>query len=84
MNRLERENLMISIQSDIQKIEHVSGNIVQRYGLDLDESNEDAGLMFAPSRENIKIEMDILMDYIREIRDTLTHFRKKYMRFNYF
>ena len=81
MNRLERENLMISIQSDIQKIEHVSGNIVQRYGLDLDESNEDAGLMFAPSRENIKIEMDILMDYIREIRDNFDTLQKEVYAF---
>lgn len=81
MNRLERESLMISIQSDIQKIDHVSGNIVQRYGLDLDESNEDAGLMFAPSRENIKIEMDILMDYIREIRDNFDTLQKEVYAF---
>lgn len=81
MNRLERESLMISIESGIQKIEHVSGNIIQRYGLDLDESNEDVRLMFSPNRENIKIEMDILMDYIREIRDNFDTLQKEVYAF---
>ena len=68
MTALEKENLFISIEANIDKAEHIAEKIISEYELDLPNPDDTDNLLFAGNRNKIWTDMDILLDYIRLIR----------------
>lgn len=68
MNTLDRESLLIGLETKIDKAEHVAAKIIREYGFDLAVTSEEEDMIFCGNRANIGIELDILMDYIKTIR----------------
>lgn len=67
MNILDKESLIISIESSASKANHMVENIIQKYNLDITSPDKTDDMILAGSRSNLWIEMEILSDYIREI-----------------
>lgn len=70
MDKFEKECLCNDIETNIDKMEYIAEKIIQEYDLDkgaiMDRSE---ALKFANNRDNIGMEMEILCDYIRNIRN---------------
>lgn len=67
MNILDKESLIISIESSANKANHMVESIIQKYNLDMTNPDETDDMILAGSRSNLWIEMEILSDYVREI-----------------
>lgn len=67
MSKYETEKLIVDIESNINKAEHIATKIVQEYGLDRIPANRAESMRFAENRINMGMDMDILIDYIQAV-----------------
>ena len=68
MSNIERENLFIDLETNIDKAEHMAEKIIGEYNLDSQKANDLDDKVLASNRNNIWMDMEILCDYIRLIR----------------
>lgn len=68
MNSIDKEVLLSTMEFNIEKAEHVAQNLIENRKLDAINTNMDDDLEFARNRNNIWIEMEILVDYIKSIK----------------
>lgn len=68
MNSIDKEVLISTMEFNIEKAEHVAENLIENRKLDAINTNMDDDLEFARNRNNIWIEMEILVDYIKSIK----------------
>lgn len=68
MNSIDKEVLLSTMEFNIEKAEHVAENLIENRKLDAINTNMDDDLEFARNRNNIWIEMEILVDYIKSIK----------------
>lgn len=68
MSNIERENLFIDLETNIDKAEHMAEKIISEYDLDVTVVDDLDEKVFAGNRYNIWMDMEILCDYIRLIR----------------
>lgn len=68
MSNIERENLFIDLETNIDKAEHIAEKIISEYDLDVTVVDGLDEKVFAGNRYNIWMDMEILCDYIRLIR----------------
>lgn len=68
MSNIERENLFIDLETNIDKAEHIAEKIISEYNLDVTVVDDLDEKVFAGNRYNIWMDMEILCDYIRLIR----------------
>lgn len=80
MSRFDKENAIFEIETDLEKADYLAKSLIQNYNLDagMIEDKTEA-LVFAGSRENIGMEMEILCDYIDKIQSSLKSFREAVM-----
>ena len=72
MDELTKESLLIDLESNINKAEHISGKIIQDYEFDLEKTSKLDDMIFASNRQSIGIEMEMLSDYIRMAKNMLS------------
>lgn len=77
MNKFDKETALINLDSFIDKADYLSETIVVRYNLDggMVKDQKEA-FMFANNRENMGMEMEILCDYIHNIKDIVSVLRE--------
>lgn len=68
MNSIDKEVLLSTMEFNIEKAEYVAQNLIENRKLDAINTNMDDDLEFARNRNNIWIEMEILVDYIKSIK----------------
>lgn len=68
MSNIERENLFINLETNIDKAEHMAEKIISEYDLDVTVVDDLDERVFVGNRYNIWMDMEILCDYIRLIR----------------
>ncbi len=68
MSNIERENLFIDLETNIDKAEHMAEKIIGEYNLDSQKTDDLDDKVLASNRNNIWMDMEILCDYIRLIR----------------
>lgn len=68
MSNIEKENLFIDLETNIDKAEHMAEKIISEYNLDVTVVDDLDEKVFAGNRYNIWMDMEILCDYIRLIR----------------
>lgn len=68
MSNIEKENLFIDLETNIDKAEHIAEKIISEYNLDVTVVDDLDEKVFAGNRYNIWMDMEILCDYIRLIR----------------
>ena len=68
MNSIDKEVLISTMEFNIEKAEHVAESLIENRKLDAINTNMDDDLEFARNRNNIWIEMEILVDYIKSIK----------------
>ena len=68
MTNLERESLLVDLELNIKKAEHMAEKIINEYDLDSPKPDDLDDKVFAGNRYNIWMDMEILVDYIRAIQ----------------
>lgn len=68
MSNIERENLFIDLETNIDKAEHMAEKIISEYDLDVTVVDDLDEKVFVGNRYNIWMDTEILCDYIRLIR----------------
>lgn len=76
MNELNRETLFINLEFNLDKAQYIANKIIETYGLDFESTSELEDQIFASKRWEIGIEMEILTDYIKNIRTNYDSIRK--------
>ena len=76
MNELNRETLFINLEFNLDKAQYIANKIIETYGLDFESTSELEDQIFASKRCEIGIEMEILTDYIKNIRTNYDSIRK--------
>lgn len=76
-DEFDKEVAFLNLEGFIEKADYLSETIVERYNLNsgMVKDRKEA-LMFANNRENMGMEMGILCDYIRNIKDTVSTLRE--------
>lgn len=69
MNKFDKEYLYNDIEISVSKAEHIVEKFIQEYELDKEDADQVDDLVLANSRRSMWIEMEMLADYIRIIRD---------------
>lgn len=67
MSILDKESLVIDIETSANKANHMAESIIQKYNLDMLDPDKMDDAILAENRSSLWIEMEILSDYIREI-----------------
>ena len=78
MDRLDKETVMVDIETGLEKAEFIATNIIEKYGLDVTNRDHLDDLIFAGNRDNIRIEMEILSDYIQDIKKKISMLEEAY------
>lgn len=80
MDKFDKETTLVNLDNYINKADYLSESIIERYNLGEGMvKNQKEAMSFANSRENIGMEMEILCDYIHNIRETLSALREVVM-----
>lgn len=76
MSKVEKEYLCFDLEMSIAKAEHIAEKIIQEYNLDREDVSEQDDEILAANRRNIWLEMEMLTDYIKSIRNGYDSIRK--------
>lgn len=69
MRDYEKEDLLIEMQSCIEKLNYMLNSTIERYGLDKGEiASPEEAMEFAYNKTSLWTELEICVDYIQKIK----------------